>query len=286
MSNFRVAEPRTRRTTLAVAPVPWWRSYWLLLSAAYRAQIQYRSNVLLTIAGGAVFQTVGLLFVSIVVTRFGAIGGWSMAEISFLYGMRLVAHSLWMVPCAPLSELDSALRNNTFDRHLIRPCGVLLQVFTRQFYLATLGDLVTGVSILVASASQLSIKWSLSTACFLLAALVGGALVEGACQLAASAMSFRALSSQALRGLIDQVFNGFGGYPLSIFPRATQLVFTFVLPLAFVAYFPATLILGRRDDLVVPHWVAAASPFVGAILVFLSYLLWLRQLQHYSSSGT
>jgi len=63
-------------------------------------------------------------------------------------------------------------------------------------------------------------------------------------------------------------------------------VLTFVLPIAFVAYFPATVLLGRTDALSVPAWLAALAPLVGALLFTAAYTFWRHQIRHYSSSGT
>ncbi|MEE1736691.1 ABC-2 family transporter protein [Streptomyces sp. BE147] len=286
-SYTAMANRRTGRAGAAkVAPIPWWRSYFLLMRASYRSQMQYRGNFLLTLLGGVLFQTVGLLFVWIIVSRFGSVGGWSMAQIAFLYGMRLVSHGLWMVPCTQLWSLDTTLRNGEFDRYLVRPCGPLLQIFTRRAYLATLGDLIGGIVILVAAASRLSVEWSFFSIGYMLLALVGGAMVEGSFQLAAAAMSFRALSNQSLRNLVDEIFNTFGGYPVHIFPRMTQWILTFALPLAFVAYFPAALMIGRTESLPGPVWLAYMAPLAGFLLLSIAYQIWRRQIRYYSSSGS
>ncbi|MFI1018489.1 ABC transporter permease [Streptomyces sp. NPDC020965] len=270
----------------AGGPVPWWRAYLLLMSAAFRSQLQYRGDLLITVAGGVAFQGVGLAFVWLIVERFGAIGGWSMADIAFLYGMRLVAHALWLLPCGQLFGIDKILRTGEFDRYLIRPAGSLTQLFTRRVHLAQVGDLLTGVVILCAAASRLQLDWSLLFALYLVSALVGGAMVEGALLLAAAAVSFRALSTQSLRILIDNIFNNFGGYPLTIFPKAAQFALTFVIPMAFVAYLPASVLLNGTDGLPVSPILAYAAPLMGPVLLSLAYLLWRSQMRHYSSSGT
>lgn len=270
---------------VANLPVPWWRAYLLLMGAAVRAQLQYRSNLLLTFAGGAAFQSVGLVFVWLVVERFGAIDGWSMAEVAFLYGMRLVSHGLWLVPCSQVYRIDAALRTGVFDRYLIRPGGPLVQLLTQRFQLEHVGDLVTGVVVLGAAASRLHMGWSFLGVVYLLLAVAGGAMIEGALQLAIASLSFRALSTQSLRMLIDSVFNNFGGYPMRIFPTATQFALTFLVPLAFVAYLPAGVLLGHSAGLHVSPWLAFGAPVVGPVLLLLAHRLWRSQIKHYSSSG-
>ncbi|MFJ6617840.1 ABC transporter permease [Kitasatospora sp. NPDC091335] len=258
----------------------------MLLHVALKAQLQYRGNLLVGCVGGAAFQGVGLVFIWVVSTRFGTVGGWSMAEICLLYGMRLTSHGLWVVPGNQLFYLDLTIRTGEFDRYLVRPTGVLLQLLCRQAHLPAVGDLLTGAAILAGAVWNLDPLHSATALLYLVPALVGGAMVEGAVQIGISALSFRTLSNRSLRSVVDNVMNTFGGYPLTVFPGPTRFVLTFLVPVAFVAYLPATALIGRAGDLRVPLWLVLASPCAGPLLLWLALVFWRSQAALYSSSGT
>jgi ABC-2 type transport system permease protein len=116
-------------------------------------------------------------------------------------------------------------------------------------------------------------------------AVLGGAMVEGSTQLAGSALVFRLLSTMSLKLGIDSVFNEFGSYPLRIFGPAARFGLTFLFPLAFVAYLPASVLLNRTGELTVPSWLAWGSPVVGGALLFLAYRFWSWQSRYYTSPG-
>ena len=58
-----------------------------------------------------------------------------------------------------------------------------------------------------------------------------------------------------------------------------------MIPLAFTAYLPAAILLGRTDDLYLPTWLAAASPVVGALLYVAAVKLFHQQMRSYASPG-
>jgi ABC-2 type transport system permease protein len=74
----------------------------------------------------------------------------------------------------------------------------------------------------------------------------------------------------------------FGNYPLSLFPRLTRSVLTFVLPLAFIAYFPAAVLTGRTRELGVPPAIAIAAPAIGLAAFIGSRMLWQASLRRYT----
>jgi len=52
-----------------------------------------------------------------------------------------------------------------------------------------------------------------------------------------------------LSSLVNGVNNRFGSYPLHIFGDLARFVLTFGVPVAFSAYLPATVLLGRTGAL-------------------------------------
>ena len=66
-----------------------------LASASIRSELQYRANAVSSIIGGILFQITGFIVVWIIVARFSQIGGWGLAELTFLYGMRLTSHGIF-----------------------------------------------------------------------------------------------------------------------------------------------------------------------------------------------
>ena len=253
--------------------------------AALRAEVQYRLNLLVGIGVGLAFQITGFLFIWVVLSRFHSLGGWSLGDIAFLYGLRLTAHGLWLIPLNRLVELDEEVRQGRFDVYLVRPLNPLLQFTTIRFRINVLGDVVGGVVLFAAATRLVGIDWSPPAVGYLALALIGGAALEGSLQLACSAMAFRWLDTWGLRLMLDDVFSNFGNYPLHIFGGVSQWLLTFVLPLAFVAYLPATVLLHRTAELSIHPLFAYLAPLVGAACFIAACCFWMRQMRNYQSSG-
>jgi ABC-2 type transport system permease protein len=253
--------------------------------ASLRSEFQYRANAISSVFSGMLYQLTGFVVVWIIVERFNTIGGWSLAEITFLYGMRLTSHGIFYICFSQLFELDRVLITGEYDRFLVRPLNPLLQLFTRKLRVNCFGDLIGGAALLAFASQGLSIDWSPLVVGYLLLAVTGGALVEGAVQVTMGSLSFRFLNTIAVRTTVNEVFNQYGNYPQRIFPTVLQYVLTFALPVAFVAYFPASALLDRTDEVLVSPWVAWIAPLIGLGLFLVALRIWHRASRGYQSSG-
>lgn len=261
-------------------------AFMALMGASLRGGFQYRANAISSIISGFLYQLTGFVSVWIIVSRFDGIGGWSLPEITFLYGMRLASHGVFYASFSQLFEFDRVLITGEFDRFLVRPVSPLLQLLSRRLRVNCFGDLLGGALLLSVASRGIDVDWSPQAVLFLLLAVIGGALVEGAVQVFFGGLSFRFLNLQAVKVTINETFNQYGNYPQSIFPRPLAFVLTFALPVAFVAFLPASAILDRTDELHVATPLAWLAPLVGLVLFTLARWFWHHQSRHYQSSGT
>ena len=256
-----------------------------LFGAALRGQTQYRANFLTMMAMALVYQGTGFVFIWVLLSRFQAIAGWTLGEVAFLYGLRLVVHGLQAILFGGVGRVRRLVRQGEFDRYLVRPLAPLLQVVAINVPSAPFGDLLGGAVLFLGAQALAGIDWSPTALGYLLLAVVGGVLIEASLQLIIATVSFRVIDTSALAFFVDDLFNQFGNYPLKIFGGAVQAILTWGIPVAFVAYLPASVLLARTDELAVHPAVAYAAPLVGGLWFAAAYLFWRRGLGEYKSAG-
>lgn len=279
-----MAETLARRGT-AARPIPAWRTYVVLLRGTWRSMRVHRVNLVMTFLGSAAIQGTQLAFISVLLGAFGAIAGWSVGEVAFLYGLRLTAHGVCTINFGQHRGSGPAIRNGDWDRFLLRPAGPLMQLLTRYFNPGTLGDVVLGLAILVTASTLIDVSWGPLSLAYLVLAAVGGGLVEAGLQIGLSGLDFRWGPVVRIKDMVDRVLTDFGAYPMTIFGTAGTWLLTVLLPLAFMAYLPATVLLGRTDELLVPDWVALLSPLAGPLVLALGIGFFRRMSRYYASPG-
>lgn len=250
-----------------------------------RGEMQYKVSFMLSLVFGLIFQSVGFVFVAVILTQFDTLGDWSLWQVGLLYGLRLTSHGLWTVSSSQMMRWDSIIMEGLWDRFLIRPVPLWAQIMFTEVRIPALGDLLSGLAILIAALVNVDIGWSPAKIAFLIISIPGAALIDGAFQVAAASFTFRYLQSMPLRIILDDFQGRFASYPVDIFDRPIRYFLTWIVPMAFMAWVPATVLLDRTDTLPFPGWVAWCSPLIGFTLCYLAIQLFRYQARFYQSSG-
>jgi ABC-2 type transport system permease protein len=256
-----------------------------LLAAGLKGQLQYRANFVIDVVMGLVFQGTGFAFIWVVLARFQAVAGWTIGEVAFLYGLRLTAHALWGLAFGYMTRVGWLVRRGELDRYLLRPMPALLYLSVERVHVGAIGDMIGGLALLLAASRAIAVDWSPLALGYLVLAVAGGALVEAAVRLFVNAFAFRLVEMGAANFILETLFSNFGTYPLSIYTAAVRIALTVLVPVAFVAYVPAAVLLARTGELQLHPLIAYGAPLVGVVLFALAHRFWRGQLRHYQSAG-
>ncbi|HOQ17775.1 MAG TPA: ABC-2 family transporter protein [Defluviitaleaceae bacterium] len=144
-----------------------------------------------------------------------------------------------------------------------------------------LGQFAFGVLVLSYAWKNLSLGLSLIIIIKLIVSLITASLFMIAIMNIAAASCFWLINSGYIMVMAFR-FKDYAKYPVSIFNSAFKLIFTFVIPIAFIAYYPSLIFL-RPDEIPLLTWL---SPFIGILFFYLSYLIWMKGARSYSGTGS
>jgi len=74
-------------------------------------------------------------------------------------------------------------------------------------------------------------------------------------------------------------------YPIDIFGLWFRVIVTGLIPVAFMNYYPALMLLGKLDPHAPSAWLGYISPVVALILAAIASGVWHLALRRYSSAG-
>lgn len=262
------------------------RLYLRLVGARIRSQMQYRVSFLMMLAVTTLGLLTELAAVLLLFNRFEVLAGWEVGEVALLYGITSMAFGLCEMVGAGFDVFPNTIRRGEFDQVLVRPAGVFVQVMAADFQLRRLGRIFQGSAAFGLGVYWTSVDWSLASVLYLLLVLGSGAILFMGLLVLGATLCFWTVQSIELINIFTYGGTEMTSYPLPIYHLLMQRFFTYVVPLAFVSYFPAVYLLNRPELATTPGWFAWMPPVAAIGLGLVSRLAWSFGVRHYRSTGT
>ncbi|WP_055568687.1 ABC transporter permease [Streptomyces atriruber] len=262
------------------------RAYRLISAMWIRSLMAYRLSFAMTAFGNFAVTAFDFLAILLMFSQVERLGGYSLAEIAFLYGASCTAFGLTDLALGSMDRLGRRVRDGTLDTLLVRPAPVIAQVAADRFGLHRIGRLVQGALVLTYALVAVDVDWTWLKVLMVPLMLLCGAGIFAAVFVGGAAFQFVAQDAAEVQNAFTYGGTTLLQYPPTVFAKDLVRGVTFVLPLAFVNWLPALYVLGRPYPLDLPTWVAFTPPLVAVVLLALAGLLWRTGLRSYRSTGS
>src|SRR5690348_4284942 len=88
------------------------------------------------------------------------IGGWTVHEVAFLYGLSAIAFGLADLLVGHVENLPQLVREGSFDLLLVRPRGSLFQLLASDFVIRRVGRCLQGCAVFGWALANLDVAWT------------------------------------------------------------------------------------------------------------------------------
>lgn len=256
--------------------------------AAVRREMAYRGTYFAGIVGQWVSFAATFASLYILVSSFGMVGDWNGAEVMVLYGIDKLAYAIGASFFYNFSSsLSRRIRSGEFDGSLTKPIHPFLHdVFSCGYNIGYVSHISISIVILVISLSLLHYQVTLQGVLLMVLLTIGGAMIQSAAFIASSTMSFFTIGNNPVMDFLMYDVRDFTHYPIIIYPKGLQFILSFIVPFAFMNFYPAAALLGKEIPEGYPVILPYLSPAVGVLLFALSIMLWNWGLKHYKSTGS
>ncbi len=259
--------------------------YARLVEARIRAQLEYRVSALLQLLGAGLITAVDFVAIAVIFANVTELGEWTVSEVALLYALATISFAITDLVIGHLDLFPQMIREGTFDQILVRPLPSLFQVVASDFAVRRFGKVLQGIAVLVFALTTLEIDWTIGRVLAIPLAIAAGALIYGAVWVALATIAFWIVDARELVNAFTYGGSFLSQYPIGIFARWLRGIVVFLIPLAFVAYFPALYLLDKEDALGLPEALRYASPVVAVLATIVAAAVWRNAVRHYRSAG-
>lgn len=260
--------------------------YRRLIAVSIRSQMQYRASFLMLSFGTLVTASTEFLAIWALFARFGTIKSWRLPEAALLYGLVNTTFAIADAVSRGFDTFAGMIRMGDLDRVLLRPRSVALQVAGREFQMMRVGRFAQGVAVLAWSWHALGLGPELERIALAGAAVVGGVALFYGLIVVQATLAFWTTEGLEVVNMVTYGGTEVSQYPMHIYGARFRRFFTFVIPLACIAYLPALAIMGKPDPLGSTPTMQTTAPLAGIVFLILAGQAWRFGLRHYRSTGS
>jgi viologen exporter family transport system permease protein len=262
------------------------RGYRLLAAMWIRSSMIYRTSFIMMTLGQFFITLLDFAAIVIMFGNIDRLGGFGLAQVAFLYGVSGFGLGGADLIVGNVERLGQRIRDGTLDAMLIRPLPALVQVCADDFQLRRVGRLAQSSGVLAYGIAASDIAWTWDRAVLMIVMLISGVAIFCSVFILFACYQFLAQEAAEMANAFTYGGNTLTQYPLTIFPTEVIRGVTFIVPLAFVNWYPSLRILDRPDPLGLPEVVQFASPLVAVVLCLVAGAVWRLGLRSYRSTGS
>jgi ABC-2 type transport system permease protein len=111
-------------------------------------------------------------------------------------------------------------------------------------------------------------------------------VIFGAVWVVTSSLAFWTTETQEIANSFTYGGNTLTAYPLDVLGVWLRRFYTFVVPMASVAYLPAVRLFDKPMPFGLPRFLVWSGPLVAGAMLLLARAVWGHAIRHYRSTGS
>ena len=255
--------------------------YFKSLSLHLKSELEYRVNFILSFLSQILIFFSYYFVIIALFNKFNNIKGFSMFEVLLCFSIIQFGFSFNEVFARGVDKFDNLIIEGNFDRLLLRPKNLILQVLCTESDFVKVARMIQSIIVLVIALINLNINWNIFRVITLILMLISSVIIFFGIFLLAASYCFYSVQGLEVRNVFTDGGKHMAQYPIGIFHKGMVLFFTFIIPYAFVNYYPLLYFIGKKNNL-----LYGFSPLLVTIYLIPCILVFYKGVKRYSSVGS
>lgn len=246
-----------------------------------KGELEYRVDFILSFLSQILVFFTYYFIILALFTKFNHIKGFTLYEVLLCFSIVQFGFAFNEVFARGIDKFDELIIRGDFDRLLLRPKNVILQVLCSDSDFVKVSRLIQSIIVLIIAICHLNISWNLLKIITLLLMLFSSCIIFFGIFLMAASYCFFTVQGLEVRNVFTDGGKHMAQYPIGVFSKGFVWFFTFIIPYAFVNYYPLLFFLGRKSSI-----LYAFSPLLVLLYLIPSIVTFYLGMKRYSSVGS
>ena len=255
--------------------------YFKYFKVHFKCDLQYKLSFIMSFIS-QFFVSFGYYFTIICLfDNFSDIKGFTLYEVLLTFAIIQFGFSFCETFFRGIDVFDELIINGNFDRLLLRPRGILFQVFCEKISFIKLSRLFQSLIILIIAIIKIDIIWNIKKILTLIFMLCSAILIFLSIFIITASYCFFTVKGLEVRNVLTDGCKHMAQYPIGIFRKGFITFFTYIIPFGFVNYYPLLYLLDKKNN-----ELLIVSPLITVLYLIPSILIFYWGVKKYSSVGS
>lgn len=255
--------------------------YFKYLKIHFKSDLQYKLSFIMSFIS-QFFVFFGYYFTILCLfDQFSNIKGFTLYEVLLTFGVIQFGFSFCETFFRGIDQFDHLILRGDFDRLLLRPRNLLLQIFCEKVDFIKFSRLLQSIIVLIIAIINVDVNWNIEKFITLICMLISSIVIFLSIFILTASYCFFTVKGLEVRNVLTDGSKHMAQYPIGIFKKGFVMFFTVIIPFGFVNYYPLLYILGQANNKLL-----IISPLITIIYLIPSIIIFYRGVKKYSSVGS
>lgn len=255
--------------------------YLKYFSMQIKSLLEYRKTFIVSCIAQVTTSIFSFISIIFLFDKFGSIEGYTFENILICFSISFLGFAIAECFFRGFDDFDLIIGNGEFDRILVRPRSIILQLLGTKIEFTKFGRagaaLVICILVIMHNPELLAIDKIFT----LLLMVIGTIIIYASLFILKAGITFFTIQGLEIMNIFTDGARELATYPLNIYKKWVQNFFTYILPLALVNYYPLLYLIGRTDNK-----LYIFLPLMTVLFIFPCYAVWRMGLKKYRSVGS
>ena len=234
-----------------------------------KSLIEYRKSFITAFLSQFLIMFTYYFIILALFAKFDNIKGYTKYEVLLCFSVIQFGFSMTETFARGIDTFENLIIRGEFDCLLLRPRNILLQVLCTDYDFIKIPRILQSIIILIISLIKLKIQLTIPKIITLTLMLLSSIIIFFSIFLIMASYCFITVQGLEVKNLFTDGGKQIAQYPISIYSKKFIFIFTFIIPYAFVNYYPLLYLIGKsQNKLYMISPIIVFSYLIPAILSF------------------
>lgn len=250
-------------------------------SVCVKSAMEYKLSFFLMVTGRFMLAFNEFIAIRFLFGGLEEIKGYTYGDVLLCFSIVQMSFTLAELFGNGFKVFSGMVKRGEFDRMLLRPCSLILQIVGNRFEVGRIGPMITAVITLVIGMRNSRVEWGLPAFATLALMVAGGMFLFIGLFMLGASFCFFSVEDTSVINVLTYGAKTHGKYPIDIYGKGIMRFCTYVIPYTLFQYYPLQYLLGKTAQ-----WRLALYPAGIAVFMAVCYGVWRAGVRNYKSCGS